>query len=356
VSAPVVFRLGSFSAAGELPFAGLVLGEHVYAVQGLAPLERALGLHLHGADSVLGLLERWDENLPTLQAIAQALTARPVQDAADARIGSATSALPSPGAAPLAKLRVHPPVVPRQIFQAGANYHKHVVELIVDGAVARDPASNREQLRANAEEMMRKRAQSGKPFVFMGLASSLTGPYDSIIIPHEAQQPDWELELAAVIGRPARRVSRVEALTHVAGYTIANDITARELVARPDVPQMGMDWVASKGAPTFLPVGPLITPAEFVGDPQRLKITLKLNGQVMQDESTADMIFSVARLIEFISAHVQLLPGDLVLTGSPSGNGTHYNRYIRDGDVLEGEIKGLGVLRNACCAESAARD
>lgn len=329
-----LFRLGSFSAAGEPPFAGLVIGEQVHAVQGLRALERELGLHLHGTESVLGLLERWDENLPALRAIAGELATRDSLDGA-----------------PLAHLRTHAPLMPRQIFQAGANYHKHVVDLIVDGAVARDPTANREQVRAGASEMMRKRAESGKPFVFMGLASSITGPRDAIVIPYDVRQPDWELELAAVIGRPARRVSRDRALDHVAGYMIANDITARERVARPDVPQMGMDWMASKGAPTFLPIGPFITPSEFVGNPQQLRITLKLNGQVMQDESTADMIFSVARIIEFISEHVRLLPGDLVLTGSPSGNGTHYNRFIQDGDVLEGEVTGLGQLRNSCVAE-----
>jgi 2-keto-4-pentenoate hydratase/2-oxohepta-3-ene-1,7-dioic acid hydratase in catechol pathway len=343
MSAPTFFRLGSFSIAGGPAFAGLVLGEQVYAVGGLVCLERELGLHLHGNHSVLGLLERWDQNFPALQAIADALTTHPEKSA--------------PGVpAPLSSLRVHPPLAPRQIFQAGANYHKHVVDLIVDGAVARDPAVNREQVRANADEMMRKRAQSGKPFVFMGLASSITGPYDPIIVPFDVQQPDWELELAAVIGRRTRRVSRTEALMHVAGYTVANDITARERVMRPDVPQMGMDWMASKGPPTFLPIGPFITPAAFIDDPQQLRITLTLNGQVMQDESTSDMIFSVAKLIEFISEQVELLPGDLVLTGSPSGNGTHYNRFIQDGDVLQGKITGLGALRNPCVAERKARD
>jgi 2,4-didehydro-3-deoxy-L-rhamnonate hydrolase len=333
-TAAPLFRLGSFSVAGASPFAGLVLGAQVHAIRGLRGLERKLGLHLHGVDSVLGLLDRWDDNLPALRRIALELATE--------------SAMRGAG---LSQLRTHAPLEPRQIFQAGANYHKHVVDLIVDGAVARDPTTDRDKLRANAAEMMRKRAESGKPFVFMGLASSLTGPYDPIVVPYDVLQPDWELELAAVIGRPARRVPRIEALDYVAGYTIANDITARERVARPDVPQMGMDWMASKGAPTFLPIGPYLTPAEFVGDPQQLRITLKLNGQVMQDESTADMIFSTARIIEFISAHVQLLPGDLVLTGSPSGNGTHYNRFITDGDVLEGEVTGLGELRNPCILE-----
>lgn len=325
------FRLGTFSIAGCPPFPGLVIAERVYAIHAL---EGLAGYDLKGGHSVLGLLESWDKNLPALQAIAAAI-----------------STTADPGA-PLSQLRVHAPVQPRQIFQAGANYHKHVVDLIVDGAVARDPSTNKEQVRANATEMMRKRADSGKPFVFMGLASSVIGPHDPIVVPYDVEQPDWELELAAVIGRPARRVSRAEALDYVAGYTIANDITSRERVARPDVPQMGMDWMASKGAPSYLPIGPYITPKAFAGDPQALQVTLRLNGQIMQDESTADMIFSVARLIEFISSSVQLLPGDLVLTGSPSGNGTHYNRYLRDADVLEGEISGLGVIRNPCVAES----
>jgi len=323
------FRLGTFSIAGCPPFPGLVIAERVYAIHALKELT---GYDLRGGGSVLGLLESWEQNLPALHAIAASLS---VLDAG----------------APLSQLRVHAPVQPRQIFQAGANYHKHVVDLIVDGAVARDPSTNKEEVRANATEMMRKRAASGKPFVFMGLASSIVGPYDPIVVPYDVEQPDWELELAAVIGRPTRRVSRHEALDCVAGYTIANDITSRERVARPDVPQMGMDWIASKGSPTYLPIGPFVTPSAFVGDPQALQVTLRLNGQTMQDESTADMIFSVARLIEFISAHVQLLPGDLVLTGSPSGNGTHYNRYLRDADVLEGEISGLGALRNPCIAE-----
>ncbi len=329
-----LFRLGSFSSDGGLPFPGLVVGNQVHALHGLRSLERKLGLLVHPAASMLNVLERWRENLGALRAIAEALTSRP----------SATGV-------PMETLHAHPPVVPRQIFQAGANYHKHVVDLIVDGALARDPSTNVERVRADAAEMMRKRATQGRPYIFMGLLSSLTGPHDPIVIPYDVRQADWELELAAVIGMPARRVRADEALKYVAGYTLANDITARERVARPDAPQMGMDWMASKGSPTFLPLGPLLTPAEFVADPQKLRITLQLNGEVMQDESTADMIFPVSRIIEFISEYVQLLPGDVILTGSPSGNGTHYNRFLQPGDVLEGEVSGLGRLRNVCVAE-----
>lgn len=336
------FQLGTFSIAGCQRFPGLVLAGRVYAVHALQELSRDPGRGLRGSESVLGLLEFWDSNFPLLCEMADRLSG----DVAD----PVTHRVRDMGT-PVGQLRAHAPLQPRQIFQAGANYHKHVVDLIVDGARARDPSADVESIRANAAEMMRKRASSGRPFVFMGLCSSIIGPYDPIVLPYDVEQPDWELELAAVIGRPARRVSRERALDYVAGYTIANDITARELVARPDVPQMGMDWIASKGSPTFLPIGPFITPSAFAGDPQRLQVILRLNAQTMQDESTADMIFSVARLIEFISMHAQLLPGDLVLTGSPSGNGTHYNRYLRDGDLLEGEISGLGALRNPCVAE-----
>jgi 2-keto-4-pentenoate hydratase/2-oxohepta-3-ene-1,7-dioic acid hydratase in catechol pathway len=109
----------------------------------------------------------------------------------------------------------------------------------------------------------------------------------------------------------------------------------------------------AKGSPSYLPTGPFLVPVAFVGDPQNLRITLKLNGQLMQDESTADMIFGVARIIEFLSANVQLWPGDLIATGSPAGNGTHYNRYLTPGDLMEGSITGLGTQRNRCVAEGA---
>jgi 2,4-diketo-3-deoxy-L-fuconate hydrolase len=187
----------------------------------------------------------------------------------------------------------------------------------------------------------------------------VTGPFDPIIVPFDAKKPDWELELGVVIGRHARRVSREHALAYVAGYTVVNDITLREKVFRrkTDSPELGMDFTVSKGAPSFLPMGPYLVPAAFIADPQKLRITLELNGKVMQDEETADMIFTVARLIEYLSADVELQPGDVICTGSPAGNGMHYNRFIQEGDVLEGSITGasidLGTQRNPCTVEKA---
>ena len=116
---------------------------------------------------------------------------------------------------------------------------------------------------------------------------------------------------------------------------------------------MGADWISAKGAPSYLPTGPYLVPSSFVTDPQNLQITLRLNGQAMQNESTADMIFDVARIIEYLSTYVQLWPGDLIATGSPAGNGAHYNRFLKPGDVMEGSITGLGTQRNECVAEEA---
>jgi 2-keto-4-pentenoate hydratase/2-oxohepta-3-ene-1,7-dioic acid hydratase in catechol pathway len=191
--------------------------------------------------------------------------------------------------------------------------------------------------------------------VFTGAVSALCGAYDDVVLPAGTTKNDFELELAAVIGRPAHRVSRADALSHVVGYTIVNDITTREWVWRRDLPELGTDWFRSKNSPTFLPTGPYVVPAEFVGDPMDLQITLRLGGEVMQDESTKDMIFDVAQLVSYCSQIATLLPGDLVLTGSPAGNGMHWGRLLRPGDVMESEITGLGRQRNGCVAEEAVK-
>jgi 2,4-diketo-3-deoxy-L-fuconate hydrolase len=332
------FSLGTFSVAGCPPFAGVVVGERVIAVTALQPLCDKLGQPLSAPETVFGLLQTWERNLSALQASVANL------ELTDSHAMEALG---------LDTVKIHAPVLyPRQIFCAGANYRQHVIDLAVaQGHGANDP-TNAEERRAYAERMMDERIATGSPYVFTKLPSAITGPYDQVTLPADITQADWELELGVIIGRAARHVSRTEALKYVAGYTAVNDLTGRDKVYRPDLKAIGTDWLLSKSAPGFLPMGPYLVPATFVTDPQQLHLTLKLNSQVMQDEGTDDMIFGVARLIEYLSQHVQLWPGDLICTGSPRGNGMHYNRFLRPGDVLEGTISGLGTQRNSCVAES----
>lgn len=341
------FALGTFSLAGCPPFAGLVLnGDRVIAVDALRELCRELGQPAVAAPTTLALFEHWATALPVLRAAADAL-ASPASAAARAAAEQMV---------PMNTLKVHAPVAARQIFMSGANYFKHVVDLVVDMGPGKSPGTegmNPTQLRAYAEEMMTRRRLEGSPYVFSKPVSVLSGAFDAIVIPSFAKQPDWELELAVVIGAPARHVRQADALRYVAGYTIANDITNRDWVwVKGDMKALGTDWMSSKSCPTYLPVGPCIVPASQVADPQDLQIRLLLNGQTMQDESTNDMLFGVARLIEHISSVAQLLPGDLICTGSPPGNGTHYNRFLQPGDVMECSITGLGTQRTPVVAES----
>jgi 2-keto-4-pentenoate hydratase/2-oxohepta-3-ene-1,7-dioic acid hydratase in catechol pathway len=288
-----------------------------------------------GTVSINDLLSDWDSALPRLAELAATELAT-TGLAATEPSGWAEQWLP------VAQLTVLPPVEPRQIFQAGANYRTHVIDLAVKHAEIREGMTP-EQIRAEVAATMDRRAAEGLPYLFLGLPSAVTGPYDDVTLPDGSDQHDWELELAAVIGREAHRVEPERALDHVAGYTVVNDLTTRDLVFRRDIPEIGTDWFRAKNAPGFLPTGPYLVPSELVGDPQQLRITLRLNGQVMQDESCKDMLFGVAALVAAASRTARLLPGDLVLTGSPAGNGLHHGRLLRPGDVMEGTITGPGV-------------
>lgn len=251
-----------------------------------------------------------------------------------------------------AELTILAPVEPRQVIQAGANYRTHVIDLGVAHRSPEDPRTE-EQIRAETAAMMDRRAAEGLPYFFIGLSTAIASATDDLVLPPYSQKHDWELELAAVIGTTAHRVTVEDALDHVFGYTMVNDVTTRDLVFRKDMPEIGTDWYRSKNAPGFLPTGPLLTPAAFIGDPQDIALRLDLNGKTMQDESTSDMIFSVAQLVSHASQNMPLLPGDLVLTGSPAGNGMHWGRLLREGDVMEATITGLGTQRVACVGGGA---
>ncbi|MDQ0573907.1 fumarylacetoacetate hydrolase family protein [Agromyces albus] len=255
---------------------------------------------------------------------------------------------------PLAGVTLTAPVTPRQVLQAGANYRTHVIDLVAAGRAKNDPRPI-DEIRAWAADMMDRRAREGIPYFFIGLPAAVVGDDVDLVLPAYSDQHDWELELAVVIGREAFRVEREHAMEHVAGYTIVNDITTRDLVFREDMKEIGTDWYRGKNAPGFLPAGPFLIPAPFVENPGDLQLTLTLNGETMQDATTSDLLFDIPALISGASQNMPLLPGDLLLTGSPAGNGIVHGRMLRDGDVMMGVIEGLGAQTVRVVAEAGAR-
>ncbi|WP_213451379.1 fumarylacetoacetate hydrolase family protein [Rhizomonospora bruguierae] len=182
-----------------------------------------------------------------------------------------------------------------------------------------------------------------RPVVFAKYTNSLNDPYGRVVIGGDVtQQADYEAELAVVIGRRARRVAEADAYAHVFGYAVANDVSAR------DWQRTDAQFSRSKSADTFCPVGPCVTTADEVPEPGALRISSRVNGEVRQDSTTAQMIFTIPRLIAFLSATITLEPGDVILTGTPPGVGLGFRppRFLAPGDVVECEVEGLGMIRN----------
>lgn len=254
---------------------------------------------------------------------------------------------------PLSEVTLTAPVEPRQVVQTGANYRIHVIDLIVASLPEDDPRPEPE-VRQWAGRMMDERRATGEPYFFIGLPACVVGDDVPLALPGYSDQHDWELELAVVIGAEAFQVGEDRAMEHVAGYTIANDITTRDRVFREDSKGLGADWYRSKNAPGFLPTGPYLVPEPFV-DPGDIGVRLELNGRAMQDATTADLLFDIPALVAAASWNMPLLPGDLLLTGSPAGNGVHWGRMLRDGDVMSGSIEGLGTQTVHCVAAPSSR-
>jgi len=187
-----------------------------------------------------------------------------------------------------------------------------------------------------------------EPLLFGKFANALIGPGESIVLPREATHVDSEAELAVEIGRRGRRLSTEDALEYVAGYRCANDVSARNLQFADG------QWLRGKGFDTFCPLGERLVPVSELGDARGLRVVQRLNSEVLQDGNTAEMIFGVPELVAHASSVFTLEPGDLILTGTPSGIG--YARKpplpMRDGDVVEVEIEAIGVLRNPVVAEA----
>lgn len=188
-----------------------------------------------------------------------------------------------------------------------------------------------------------------EPIIFSKATSSLSGPFDPVVIPRNSVKADWEVELGVVIGREALYVSEADALSYVAGYCTINDVSEREFQI-----EKGGQWIKGKSAPTFGPTGPYLVTADEVGDPQKLGLTLSLNGEVVQDSNTDDMIFGVAKIISYMSQFMKLVPGDIIATGTPSGVGMGMKpqRFLKPGDVMEIEVRGLGAQKQTAEAAS----
>ncbi len=185
-------------------------------------------------------------------------------------------------------------------------------------------------------------ARTEVPLFFAKFRNSLTGPTSPILLPRVSSQIDYEGELAVIIGTRCKDVSEQEALQYVAGYTIMNDVSARDLQMQTS------QYIAGKALDTFAPMGPGMVLASDISDPQALLLTTRVNGQEVQHASTANMIFSVAAIISFLSSLMTLEPGDIIATGTPSGVGFKRTPplFLREGDVTEVEIEGIGQIRN----------
>lgn len=243
------------------------------------------------------------------------------------------------------------PVAPRQLLQTGANYRTHVIGLVVGHRSPDDPRPV-EQVRAEAAAMMDARAAHGEPYFFIGLTQTVVAADSDLVLPAASDKHDWELELAVIIGTEAFHVAPEDALDHVWGYTIVNDVSTRDLIFRKDMPEIGTDWFRAKNSPGFNPTGPFAVPASEFGDGP-FELRLDLNGETMQDADTSDLLFGIPALIAAASQTIPLLPGDLLLTGSPAGNGQARGIFLKAGDRIEGSVSGLGTQRFRCVAEES---
>ncbi len=222
----------------------------------------------------------------------------------------------------LSEVRIGPPLPnPPRVFAIGLNYRDHAFET--------------------------NKPIPTTPIVFLKLPTAIISPGDSIVLPKNSSEPDYEAELAFVIGKGGFRIPASDWRQHVYGYTIVNDVSAR------DVQRASTQWNLSKSFPTFCPMGPVIVTADEIPDPHSLSISLSIDGEVLQSSNTRELIFKIPALIEYISSITPLLPGDIVSTGTPSGVGAGRTpqRWLKPGETVTITVEGIGSLTNPVVAE-----
>ena len=305
------FKLLNYADPKGKPRPGLLVGERdvIDLPRAIAAWEKARGAKAgFSAASTLTILEGWTEALPVLHAIAG-----------------------SPGVAPrtLSRSKLMAPIMyPPAIFCAGANYRKHAMEMSADGKTFPDKTKV-------------------QPYFFLKSGPHcVIGPGAEIRLPAVSQMVDWEAEFAVVIGRPCRNVSVAQARDYVAGYTIMNDLSARDLGRRDDWPNFRSDWLGHKNFDGSAPFGPWIVPADQIPDPYKCRMQLWVNRTKMQDEYVSDLIFNIEEQIEWLSRRMTLRPGDVISTGTPSGVGRPRGIFLKPGDKVKIEVDGIGELIN----------
>ncbi len=305
------YKLATYQSA-EGPRAGLVIDDKVFDAA------RLTGQPAYA--SVLGILDGW--------RTAHGILKKAAANTAKARAKGQ----------PLKRAKLLAPVLwPSAIYCAGANYADHAAEMNkAPGRPPRPPEPDPHSLGLQS-------------WHFIKASRSIAHPGATIKISDYSKQMDWEAELAAVIGRPAKHVPVQKALGYVGGYTIANDLSARDRGRRPhisDTSPFKADWVAHKSFDGSCPLGPWIVPASDIADPQNLAIKLWVNDVIKQDSNTGKMIFNLAEQISHLSSRLTLHPGDLILTGTPAGVGAGRGEFLKAGDVVKIWIEGIGSIRN----------
>lgn len=304
-SAP--YKLVSYRTA-EGPRAGIVVNGSVFNAAEI--------IGTPSSATMLDILNDWEAWYPLLESAA-----------------SQTKA--APGGLPMEKAELLAPVLyPSAIFCAGANYSDHAREMADVLKITPEPDP---------------RSQGLKPWHFLKASRAVVGTNSTVSLPAYSQMVDWEAELAAVIGRAAKNVPVESALDYVAGYTVANDLSARDFTSRPNVAPTSpfrYDWVSQKSFDGSCPLGPWIVPAKYVRDPQNLGIKLWVNDVVKQDSHTSRMIFPLTEQIAHLSTRITLHPGDLILTGTPAGVGMARREFLKSGDIVRVWVEGVGTLTN----------
>lgn len=307
------FALASYKRAGAVAPAIVVDGE-VYDLASVAGTGAARAPADWLTGGVASMLANWATASETIKRLSESV----------ADLAAQKKIAPVPDGVDL----LTAPIRPARIFCAASNYIEHANEMGTALAAK----------------------ENSKPYMFLKFQNSVIGPWDTVRKPPETEKLDWEVELAVVISRRARRISVASALDYVAGYTVINDVSARDLTRRSDYP-FTFDWLQGKCHDTFAPLGPWIVPSWLIDDPQMLRLRLTVNGETMQEDSTGNMIWDIREQIAYLSTIVTLEPGDVIATGTPTGVGVGRGVFLKPGDVMEATIDGIGSIRNPVEAE-----